>query len=497
MDFLANLGLGLSVALSAYGLMYCFIGVSLGTLVGVLPGLGPLASIAMLLPLTYHVDPAYGLIMLAGIYYGAAYGGRITSILLNVAGEAASAVTLLDGYPLARQGKAGTALFLTAMASFFGSVLGIVLLAGFAHPLAKVAMNFGAQEYFSLMLMGLVSAALLASETPFRALAMVCLGLCFGLVGMDVNSGAMRFTFDIIELTDGLSLVAIAVGLFGLPEIMTTVGTASLQSGGGKLGMRDMLPSRAEWRAVVPSMLRGAGVGSFFGILPGTGAVTASFMAYAVEKKASSTPERFGKGAIEGVVAPEAASNAAAQASFIPTLSLGIPGDPIMALMLGVMMVHNILPGPNFITGQPELFWGLVASFLVGNIMLVILNVPMIGLWVKLLKVPYRVLFPIIIALCCIGVYSVNYQVIDLFVLIGFGVLGLGLKRLNFPPAPLLLGLVLGPMLEENFRRGMVIEDGNFASFFTRPISALFLGLILVMLCWTLWSVLRRKPRHV
>lgn len=346
------------------------------------------------------------------------------------------------------------------------------------------------------MLMGLVSAALLASETSFRALAMVCLGLCFGLVGMDVNSGAMRFTFDVIELTDGLSLVAIAVGLFGLPEIMTTVGTASLQSGGGKLGLREMMPRRSEWRAVVPSMLRGSGVGAFFGILPGTGAVTASFMAYAVEKKSSATPERFGKGAIEGVVAPEAASNAAAQSSFIPTLSLGIPGDPIMALMLGVMMVHNILPGPNFITGQPELFWGLVASFLVGNIMLVVLNVPMIGLWVKLLKVPYRVLFPIIIALCCIGVYSVNYQVIDLFVLIGFGVLGLLLKRLNFPPAPLLLGLVLGPMLEENFRRGMVIEDGNFASFFTRPVSALFLGLIVVILCWTLFTTLRGRRRH-
>jgi TctA family transporter len=492
MDIFSSMALGLGVALSLQGLFFCFVGVSLGTLVGVLPGLGPMASIAMLLPLTYHVSPTFALIMLAGIYYGAAYGGRITSILLNLAGEASSAVTLLDGYPMARQGRAGVALFITAIASFAGGVVGMVLLMLFSQPLAELAIRFSAQEYFSLMLLGLVAAALLAGEAPFRALAMVVFGLVLGLVGIDLNSGTARFTFGVPALYDGLSLVAIAVGLFGLPEVMASAGSKDqARPVPGTITMRSLMPTRADWKQAAMPMVRGSAIGSFFGALPGTGGVTASFMSYAVEKRVAKDPSRFGKGAIEGVASPEAANNAAVQTSFIPTLSLGIPGDPVMALMLGVMMVHNILPGPNFIAGQPELFWGLVMSFVIGNIMLVILNVPMIGLWVRLLLVPYRVLFPIIIALVCIGVYSVMNQVIDLFVLIGFGLLGYVLKLLRFQAAPLLLGLVLGPMLEENFRRAMVIAGGDFSSFFTRPLSAAFLVCIALVLAWTIYSRIR------
>lgn len=498
MEILSNMALGLSVAASPNGLFFCFVGVSLGTLVGVLPGVGPMASIAMLLPLTYHVSPTFALIMLAGIYYGAAYGGRITSILLNLAGEASSAVTLLDGYPMAKQGRAGVALLITAVASFVGSAIGVVLLVLFSAPLAEMAMRFSAQEFFSLMLLGLVAAALLASEAPFRALTMVVLGLVLGLVGIDLNSGDARFTFGVPALYDGLSLVAIAVGLFGLPEVMASAGTdENSRPKPGKVTMRSLMPTKADWKQSAAPILRGSAIGSFFGALPGTGGVTASFMSYAVEKKVAKDPSRFGKGALEGVASPEAANNSAVQTSFIPTLSLGIPGDPVMALMLGVMMVHNILPGPNFITGQPDLFWGLVMSFVVGNIMLVILNVPMIGVWVRILLIPYRVLFPIIIALICIGVYSVSNQVVDLFVLVGFGLLGYVLKLMRFQASPLLLGLVLGPMLEENFRRAMVIAGGDFSSFFTRPLSAMFLVLIALVLAWTAYSRIRNGRRNV
>ncbi|BCH28927.1 hypothetical protein MesoLjLc_08570 [Mesorhizobium sp. L-8-10] len=496
MDLFSNMALGMGVAFSTQGLFYCFVGVSLGTLVGVLPGLGPMASIAMLLPLTYHVSPAFALILLAGIYYGAAYGGRITSILLNLAGEASSAVTLIDGYPMARQGRAGVALFITAIASFVGGIVGLILLAAFSQPLAELAIRFSAQEYFSLMLLGLVAAALLASESPFRALTMVVFGLVLGLVGIDLNSGTARFTFGVPALYDGLSLVAIAVGLFGLPEVMATAGSKDrARPAPGRITLKSLAPTRADWKQSLMPIVRGSAIGSFFGALPGTGGVTASFMSYAVEKRVAKDPSRFGRGAIEGVASPEAANNSAVQTSFIPTLSLGIPGDPVMALMLGVMMVHNILPGPNFIAGQPELFWSLVMSFLIGNIMLVILNVPMIGLWVRILLIPYRVLFPVIIALVCIGVYSVANQVVDLYVLIAFGLLGYILKLLRFQVAPLLLGLVLGPMLEENIRRAMVIAGGDFSSFFTRPLSAAFLACIAAIVLWTAISRLRGRHR--
>ncbi|MEO3385041.1 tripartite tricarboxylate transporter permease [Mesorhizobium sp. CAU 1741] len=494
MDFFTNMALGLSVALSLHGIAYCFVGVTLGTFVGVLPGLGPMASIAMLLPLTYHVDPTYALIMLAGIYYGAAYGGRITSILLNLAGEASSAVTLLDGYPMARNGRAGVALFITAIASFVGGIIGIVLLATFSESLAAAALQFSAQEYFSLMLLGLVAAALLAGDTPFRSLAMVAFGLALGLVGIDLNSGTARFTFGVPALYDGLSLVAIAIGLFGLPEVMANAGVADEhRPAPEKITLRSLVPTRQDWKQAAAPILRGSAIGSFFGALPGTGGVTASFMSYAVEKRVAKDPSKFGKGAIEGVAAPEAANNSAVQTAFIPTLSLGIPGDPVMALMLGVMMVHNILPGPNFIAGQPELFWGLVASFLVGNIMLVVLNIPLISLWVRILHIPYRILFPIIVAVVCIGIYAVNYQVLDLVVLMLFGLLGYALKLMRFQAAPLLLGLVLGPMMEENFRRAMVIAGGDFSSFVTRPLSAIFLACIFALLAWTAFSSFRAR----
>jgi putative tricarboxylic transport membrane protein len=494
MDILSNIALGLSIALSIQGLAYCLIGVTLGTLIGVLPGLGPMASIAMLLPLTYHVNPTFALIMLAGIYYGTAYGGRITSILLNIAGEASSAVTLLDGYPLARQGRAGVALFITAIASFVGGIIGTVLLALFSEPLAALAMRFSAQEYFSLMLLGLVAAALLGGDAPFRSLAMVVSGLILGLVGIDLNSGTARFTFGVPALYDGLSLVAVAIGLFGIPEVMASASRKSMDRPlPGKITLRSLVPTRADWKRSALPMLRGSAIGSFFGVLPGTGGVTASFMSYAVEKRVAKDSSRFGNGAIEGIASPEAANNSAVQTAFIPTLSLGIPGDPVMALMLGVMMVHNILPGPNFISGQPQLFWGLAMSFIVGNIMLVILNVPLIGLWVRILHIPYRLLIPIIVALVCIGVYSVNFQFVDLLVLMGFGLLGYALKLMRFQATPLLLGFVLGPMLEENFRRAMVIAGGDFTSFVTRPLSASVLACTLLILAWTMFARLRAR----
>lgn len=488
-ELLSNLTLGFTVAASPSGLFYCFVGVLLGTVVGVLPGIGIMATLAMLMPITFHIDPTFGLIMLAGIYYGASFGGSTAAILMNLPGTATSAVTGLDGYPMARKGKAGQALFMTAIASFAGTMFGVALLAGFSVPLSRVALNFGPQEYVALMLLGLIAASVIGTGRPIRSLASVSLGLALGLIGLDLNSGVARFTFGQTAFFDGLPLVAVAIGLFGLPEIISNAGLRNLPKvREGKIRLRDMLPTRQEWKRSGMPMARGAGIGGFFGALPGTGGLVATFVSYAVERKVSQHPEEFGEGAIEGVAAPEAANNASVQSAFIPTFSLGIPGDPVMAIMLGVMMIHGIVPGPGLIQEKPDLFWGLVVSFVIGNVMLLVLNIPLISLWIRLLKIPYNLLFPVIVSFTCIGIYSVNYQVMDIFVLLAFGFLGVGMKALNFEVAPLLLGFVLGPLIEVYFRRSQAVSGGDLSTFFDRPISASIMVIIIAILLWAVGS---------
>ncbi|MCC6007556.1 MAG: tripartite tricarboxylate transporter permease [Rhodobacteraceae bacterium] len=487
-----NLALGFSVALSWEALFYAMIGVTLGTFVGVLPGVGTMSAIAMLLPLTFLMEPALAIIMLAGIYYGGAYGGSTASILLNLPGTPSSAVTCLDGYPMARNGRAGVALFVTTIASFAGSIMGLMLLALVAPPLAQFALQFRSPEYFSLMVLGLMAAAILASSSPFRSLASVVLGLLLGVVGIDMLSGTSRFTFGWPTLFDGLPLVAVVIGLFGVPELIANVRSGNYQRPQA-VRMRDMLPSRDDWKRIRPAMLRGGSIGAFFGALPGTGGMIASFMAYAVEKRVSRTPARFGKGAIEGVAAPETANNSAVQTAFIPTLTLGIPGDPVMALMLGALMIHGITPGTALITSNPDIFWGLIVSFLVGNVMLLLLNIPLINLWIRVLSIPRQILFPAITAFVCIGVYSVNLAVADIVVLMVFGLLGYALMLLRFQTAPLVLGLILGPMMEENLRRSLLISRGDPMVFLERPISATFLGLAGLLLVWLVVSEIRRR----
>ncbi|MEY3104722.1 MAG: hypothetical protein RJA72_754 [Pseudomonadota bacterium] len=445
---LSNLAIGFSAAATAQNLLYCFIGVTLGTLIGVLPGIGPLATIAMLLPATYKMtDPTSALIMLAGIYYGAQYGGSTTAILVNLPGESSSVVTTLDGYQMARRGRAGPALAVAAVASFFAGTVATFLIAAFAPPLAEVAFKFGPAEYFSLMVLGLIAAVVLAHGSIIKALAMVVLGLLLGMIGTDVNSGVARFSFDLPELSDGIEFVAVAMGMFGFAEIILNLEQReNREVFTSKVG--GLLPSGEEIKQSVGPVIRGTMLGSFLGILPGGGAVLSSFSAYALEKKISKTPERFGKGAIEGVAGPEAANNSGAQTSFIPMLTLGIPTTPVMALMVAAMMIHNIQPGPQVMTSNPTLFWGLIASMWVGNLMLVILNLPLIGLWIKLLSVPYRVLFPAILLFCAIGAYSINNNVFDVFMTIPFAILGYLFKKFDCEPAPLLLGFVLGKLME-------------------------------------------------
>jgi len=484
-DLLSNIALGFSVAASAQGLFYCFLGVFLGTVVGVLPGIGIMATMAMLMPITFHIDPTFGLIMLAGIYYGADFGGSTAAILMNLPGTATSAVTGIEGYPMAQKGRAGPALFMKAIASFVGTAFGVVLLAGFSVPLSRVALNFGPQEYVALMALGLVAASVIGTGRSIRSLASVSLGLAIGLIGLDLNSGIARFTFGQTVFYDGLPLVAVAIGLFGLPEIISNAGRPDLPKvQEGKIRMKDMAPTREDWRRSYMPMARGSAIGGFFGALPGTGGLVATFVSYAVERRVSKHPEEFGKGAIEGVAAPEAANNASVQSAFIPTLSLGIPGDPVMAIMLGVMMIHGILPGPDVIQSKPDLFWGLVVSFIIGNVMLLILNLPLIGMWVRLLKIPYNLLFPVIVAFTCIGIYSVHYQVWDIYVLLAFGFLGVGMKALNFEVAPLLLGFVLGPTIEIYFRRTLAVSGGDLGTFFNRPIATTIIVIVFAILAW-------------
>src|SRR5437868_4594199 len=475
MDLLSNLALGMSVALSLQNLFYALVGCMVGTLIGVLPGIGPVATIAMLLPITFHLPPTASLIMLAGIYYGAQYGGSTTSILVNLPGEASSVVTCLDGYQMARKGRAGAALSISAIGSFFAGTVGTIIIVIFAEPLTRMAQKFGPADYCSLMALGLVAAVVLASGSVTKAIAMVFLGLLFGLVGTDVNTGAQRFTFDVPELSDGIDFAPIAMGLFGIAEIVVNL-EKHLERRGGAIKVTSLWPTREEARRAWPAVVRGTALGAILGVLPGGGPTLGAFSAYTLEKKISKHPEEFGKGAVEGVASPEAANNAAAQTSFIPMLTLGIPSNAVMALMVGAMIIQGIQPGPEVMTKKPDLFWGMIASMWVGNLMLVVINLPMIGMWVKLLTVPYRFLAPAILLFCCVGAYSLQNSTFHVVQVAMFGVLGYIFVRLGCEGAPFLLGLVLGPQMEEYFRRAMLLSRGDPSVFIQRPIS---LGLLI------------------
>ncbi len=496
MDLIANLGLGLETALSPYNILYCLIGVMLGTLIGVLPGVGPVATISLLLPLTFNFEPVSSLIMLAGIYYGAQYGGSTTAILINLPGESSSAVTAIDGYQMARQGRAGVALATAALGSFFAGTVATLLVALAAPPLASIALEFGPADYFSLIVLGLILSVALAHGSILKALAMIVLGLLLRTVGQDIFTGAPRFTFGFFELADGIEFVAVAIGTFGLAEILRNLEREHDRDVMVRR-VTNLIPTRADFRRMAAPVLRGTTVGSILGVLPGSGAVLAAFAAYSVEKRLSKTPEQFGKGAIEGVAGPEAANNAGAQTSFIPMLTLGVPANPVMALMIGALIIQGITPGPNVATEQPALFWGLIASMWIGNLMLVVLNLPLIGIWVRLLTVPYFVLFPAILAFACIGLYGVNKNPFDLYAMAAFGLLGYVLIKLGCEPAPLLLGFVLEPMLEENLRRAMIISRGDPMVFIERPISAILLALAVAALVVSLMPAISRKREQV
>ena len=498
-QLLPNLMLGFTTAVSLQNLGYCFAGVFLGTIVGVLPGIGPLAAIAMLLPVTFNLPPVPSLIMLAGIYYGTQYGGSTTAILVNLPGESASVVTCIDGYQMAKQGRAGPALAIAAVGSFFAGTVGTLLIALAGPPLAEIALKFGAPEYFSLMVMALIAASVLASGSLLKAIAMIFLGLIFGIVGTDVNSGMSRFTFGASGLADGMSFVVVAMGLFGFAEILSNLGkgkdTESRQLLTKKI--HGLMPTWEDIKVSLGAIFRGTAIGAFFGTLPGAGPTISAFSSYAVEKKMAKHPEEFGKGAIQGVAGPESANNAAAQCAFIPTLTLGIPGSGTMALMLGALTIQGIVPGSQVMTQRPDLFWGLIVSMWIGNGMLVILNLPLIGLWVKLLQVPYRFLFPAIMVFMAIGVYSVNNLDMDIYLTVFFGLMGYVFMKLKCEPAPLILAFVLGPLMEENLRRALLISRGDPTVFITRPISAGFLIATALMLVFMIMPAIRKKREEV
>ncbi|WP_144428102.1 tripartite tricarboxylate transporter permease [Azospirillum thiophilum] len=491
-DIFANLWLGLGVSLEPMNLVYCFLGVLIGTLIGVLPGLGPTATVALLLPITFYLPPVGALIMLAGIFYGAQYGGSTTAILVKLPGESSSVMTCLDGNAMARQGRGGVALATAALASLFAGIVTTLVIAVAGPPLAGVALAFGPSEYVALMLVGLIGAVILAHGSVVKAVAMILLGLLLSMVGTDVNSGQMRFTFDIPQLYDGLDFVPLAMGLFGLADIIINLEETEGR-GIEPSPIHRLWPSLQDFKEAWPAAVRGTALGAFLGILPGGGATLSAFSSYALEKKMARDPSAFGKGAIQGVAGPEAANNAGAQASFIPMLSLGIPSNAVMALMVGAMMIHGITPGPQIMTKQPDLFWGMIASMLVGNVMLVVLNLPLIGLWVRLLRVPYAYLFPAILVFCCIGTYSLKNDVFDVVLMAGFGVFGYVLKKLDCEPAPLLLGFVLGPLLEENLSRAMLLSQGDLSVFVTRPISAGLMAVAAGLLALILLPAFRRQ----
>jgi len=495
-DLLNHLALGFGVALTPLNLLYALIGALVGTLIGVLPGIGPVATIAMLLPTTYGLEPVSALIMLAGIYYGAQYGGSTTSILLNMPGETSSAVTCLDGHQMALQGQAGAALAIAALGSFFAGCIATIFVATVAIPLSELALKFGPAEYCSLMILGLIGTVVLAHGSLLKAIAMIVLGLLLGIVGTDVNSGMARFAFGIPELTDGIGVVSVAMGLFGFAEIITNLeGSQKRELVTSKVST--LWLTKAQFKQAWPAVLRGTGLGSVLGLLPGGGAMLASFGSYALEKKVAKDPSRFGKGAIQGVAGPESANNAGAQTSFIPLLTLGIPENAVMALMVGAMTIHNIQPGPQVMTSNPQLFWGLVTSMWLGNLMLVVLNLPLIGIWIKLLQVPYRVLYPAILLFCAIGVYTINNASFDVSQTAAFGVLGVLFVKLECEPAPLLLGFVLGPMMEENLRRALLLSRGDPTVFVTRPLSLAMLLAAVLLLVLIVLPNLRKKREEV
>lgn len=493
MDLLSNLALGFQNALSLTNLAYAFLGCFLGTLIGVLPGLGPLATISMLLPLTYALPPDAALIMLAGIYYGAQYGGSTTAILVNLPGESSSVVTALDGFQMARQGRAGVALSTAAIGSFFAGCVSTLAIAMLASTLAEFAFEFGPKEYFSLMVLGLLLATVLSTGPVLESIAMVVLGAMVSLVGTDVNTGEQRFTFGLTQLYDGLDFVVLAMAIFGFAEIARNLRSDTENRSLVTQKITNLFPSREDWRRMAAPILRGSVLGTMFGVLPGGGAALASFAAYTLEKKVSGKPEEFGKGAIEGVAGPESANNAAAQTSFIPLLTLGLPSNAVMALIVGAMMIHDIQPGPQVMTSNPSLFWGLIASMWIGNLILVLLNLPMVGLWVKLLTIPYRLLYPAILMFCCIGIYSLKNDTFELYQAALMCVAGYVMLQLKLPAAPLLLGLVLGPQVEENFRRAMLLSRGDATVFFTSPLSATLLGIAAAALIFMLLPAVRSK----
>lgn len=492
MELFAGLWLGLQTALTPINILYCLIGVFVGTLIGVLPGLGPAATVAMLLPASFVLPPVSALIMLAGIYYGAQYGGSTTSILVNLPGEASSIVTTLDGYQMALKGRAGVALATAALCSFFAGTVTTVIIALFAPPLANVALKFGPAEYFSLMVLGLVCSVVLASGSLLKAIGMIVVGLLLGVIGTDVNSGAQRFTFGVRELMDGIGFVTVAMGMFGIGEIILNLERESTTE--RKVhALSSFMPTGEDWKRMIKPTLRGTLLGACLGILPGGGALVASFAAYSVEKKVSKYSGEFGRGAIEGVAAPESANNAGAQASFIPMLTLGIPTSPVMALMIGAMIIQGVQPGPAVMTEQPALFWGIIVSMWIGNLFLLVLNLPMIGLWVRLCMVPYHLLYPAILVFCSIGVFSLSNSQFDVYFLALFGFLGYVFAKLDCEPAPMLLALILGPMMEEYLRRAMLMSRGDPTVFLSRPISAVILLVAAAALVAALIPAIRAK----
>jgi putative tricarboxylic transport membrane protein len=493
-ELISNLALGFGVAFTFQNLLYALGGCLLGTLVGVLPGLGPVATIAMLLPSIYGLDPTPALIMLAGIYYGSQYGGSTTAILINVPGESASVVTAIDGYQMARQGRAGAALASAGLGSFFAGCVGTIVIAAFAPPLTELAFKFGPQEYFSLMVLGLIGAVVLASGSLLKAIAMIILGLTLAQINTDVISGTARYSFDIPELTDGIGFVVIAMGVFGFGEIIANLGQPAEKREVFTKDVKGLWPTKQDFKDAAPAVLRGTALGSLLGVLPGGGALLSSFAAYTMEKKIAGPNGRFGKGDIRGVAGPESANNAGAQTSFIPMLTLGIPPNAVMALMVGAMTIKGIQPGPQVMTSNPELFWGLIASMWIGNLMLVILNLPLIGIWIKLLTVPYRFLFPAITLFCCIGVYTLNNNNWDVYMTAIFAVIGYLFYKLGCEGAPLLLGFILGPMMEENLRRALLLSRGDWSTFIVRPLSAgLLIAAVLMIVIVMLPSIKKKR----
>jgi len=495
MDVLASFGQGLLVVLQPENLMYCFIGVFLGTFIGVLPGIGSMAAIALILPLTFYLDPTPALVMIAAVFYGAEYGGSTASILMNLPGTPAASITAIEGYQLAKKGRAGVALFSTATASFGGGMIGLIVIVVLSPALAKLALSFGPADYFSVILLGLVAASAVSNSGALKGIAIMVTGLMLGTIGIDLTTGDLRFTMGIPELRDGVHIVIVAMGLFGVSELIASI-RANI---GGKatqtIDYNDFYPSKQEWKSLFGPILRGGSIGSFFGALPGTGQTIAAAIAYAVEKRVSPQREKFGTGVVPGVAVPEAANNSATQTAFIPTLTLGVPGSPPMAIVIGALMIYGITPGPRLLVEQPDMFWGLVASFLVGNIMLLILNIPLIGMWVRLLRIPYKYMYPTIIVLVCMGVYSLNNNVFDVWLTLVIGAVGYIMRLFRFEPAPLLLGFVLGPLMEEQLRRSMLLSRGDPMVFLERPISATLIAITAGILIFALYTTERNRRR--